>query len=188
MPRLFIAIDLSDAAKESIFLIQNGLRGARWIARENLHLTLRFIGEVSDVEADDIHSTLSKVRSSSFVLKLRGAGVFSSGSRPRSAWIGVQDRSPIFSLKGDIDRALASTGFGPDGRKYMPHVTVAKLKGRSSNITDFMPRLGSMPSISVEIEQFALFSSFLARAGPVYTREMYYPLTVASHKRILKVD
>ena len=186
MPRLFIAIDLSDAAKESISLIQNGLRSARWIARENLHLTLRFIGEVSDLEAEDIHSALCKVRSLPFVLKLGGAGVFSSGIRPRSVWIGVQDRLPIISLKSDIDRALGSAGLGPDGRKYIPHVTVAKLMGRSSNISNFMPRLGSARRISVEIEQFVLFSSFLTRAGPVYTPEMHYPLTVAPHKGALR--
>ena len=188
MPRLFIAIDLSDAAKESISLIQNGLRSARWIARENLHLTLRFIGEVSDVETDDIHAALYRVRSLPFVLKLGGAGVFSSGSRPRNVWIGVQDRTPIVSLKSDIDRALGSAGFGTDGRKYIPHVTVAKLKGRSPTLSDFMPRLGSMPTISVEIEQFTLFSSFLTRGGPVYTPEMHYPLTVALHNRTLRVD
>ena len=176
MPRMFIAIDLSDVVKESILLLQNGLRGAKWIARENLHLTIRFIGEVSELEVDDIHSALCKVRSVPFVLKLGGAGVFSTGSRPRSVWIGVKNESPIVSLKSDIDSALARVGFGTDGRKYVPHVTVAKLKGRCSNLFDFMARLDYMPASSMEIGQFVLFSSYLSRKGPKYTPEIYYPL------------
>ena len=188
MPRLFVAIDLSDAVKESILLLQNGLRGAKWVACDNLHLTLRFIGEVPDIEADDIHSALSKIRGFPFVLKLGGVGVFSSGSRPRSIWIAVEDRSAIDSLKCDIDRALVRLGFSPDGRKYIPHVTVARLKGRTSNLSEFVTRLGSMRSLSVEIDQFTLFSSFLARAGPIYTPEMYYPLTAVPNERVLNAE
>jgi len=176
MPRLFVAIDLPEVVKESLVLMQNGLRGARWVARENLHLTVRFIGEVSAEEADEIHSVLGEVRAVPFIIKLGEIGLFSSGGKPRSVWIGVQDRSSIDILKQHIDRSLLRLGINPEGRKYVPHVTLARFREKPSKLSDFMPRLGTGRSVPVRVEQFVLFSSFLAHAGAIYTPEVYYPL------------
>ena len=176
MPRLFVAIDLPEVVKESLVLMQNGLRGARWVVRENLHLTVRFIGEVSAEEADEIHSVLGEIRAVPFIIKLGEIGLFSFGGKPRSVWIGVQDRSSIDILKQHIDRSLLRLGINHEGRKYVPHVTLARLREKSSKLSDFMARLGTGRSVPVRVEQFVLFSSFLAHAGAIYTPEVYYPL------------
>ena len=176
MPRLFVAIDFPEAVKESLVLLQNGLRGARWVARDNLHLTVRFIGEVSAEEAEEIYSVLGEVRAVPFILKLGEMGVFSSGGKFRSVWIGIQDRSSVDTLKQHVDHSLLRLGINPEGRKYVPHVTLARLRERPSKLSDFMARLGTGRSVSVRVAQFVLFSSFLAHAGAIYTSEVYYPL------------
>ena len=176
MPRLFIAIDLPEAVKESLVLLQNGLRGARWVTRDNLHLTIRFIGEVSAEEAGEIYSVLGEVRAIPFIIKLGEIGVFSSRGKPRNVWIGVQDRSSIDTLKRQIDHSLLRLGINPEGRRYVPHVTLARLREKSSKLSDFLARLGTRRGAPVRVEQFVLFSSILAHTGAIYTPEVYYPL------------
>ena len=176
MPRLFIAIDLPGTTKDSLAILQNGLREARWVARENLHLTVRFIGEVSEEEVHEIHSVLAAVRGTPFTFEFGELGIFSSAKKLRSMWVGVQDGSSIEILRRQIDRSLFGLGFKPEGRRYIPHVTVARFRCRPTVLPDFMARTGFGTFPSVRVGQFILFSSFLTQTGAIYTPEAYYPL------------
>ena len=176
MPRLFIAIDLPESTKDSLAVLQNGLREAKWVARDNLHLTVRFIGDVCQEEVHEIHSVLAAVRGTPFTFEFGEVGVFSSGKKLRSMWGGVKDGSSIEILRQQIDRSLFGLGFKPEGRRYIPHITLARFRCRPSVLLDFMARTGFGTFPSVRADQFILFSSFLTRTGAIYTPEAYYPL------------
>ena len=176
MPRLFIAIDLPETTKDSLAVLQNGLREAKWVARENLHLTVRFIGEVSEEEVCEIHSVLAAVRGTPFTFEFGEIGIFSSAKKLRSMWVGVKDGSSIGTLRRHIDRSLFGLGFKPEGRRYIPHVTVGRFRCGPTVLPEFMARTGFGTFPSVRVDQFVLFSSFLTQTGAIYTPEAYYPL------------
>jgi 2'-5' RNA ligase len=101
--------------------------GAKWVDPGNLHLTLRFIGEISEDVAADIDDTLSRLRARRFTLQIAGTGVF-GGEKPRSLWAGVERSPELAGLRDKIEQALIRTGLSPEPRKFSPHVTLARLR------------------------------------------------------------
>ena len=126
MPRLFTALEIPRDAALSLSLLRGGLPGARWIDVENYHLTLRFIGDVEGHVADEIANALDRVRRPSFPLALSGVGAFGS-KKPHSIWAGVTASPDLTALQGEIDRICQRLGVAADPRKFMPHVTLARL-------------------------------------------------------------
>ena len=177
MHRLFVAIDLPQEVKDSLVALQGGLPGARWVGTEGLHLTLRFIGEMSSAEADDIHAALATVTGAPFMARLESAGTFSGRGGPRVVWAGAIRDTPLERLKRGIDAALRRAGCAPDGRKFAPHVTLARLRGASTERTDaFVAQIAPQIAATFEVREFVLFSSRLAPGGAVHTAEAIYPL------------
>ena len=103
---MFVAIELSDSVKDVLSRLQTGVKGSKWVSRENLHLTIRFLGEVSENEVEDIDAALRKVRCKPFSLEFHGLDVFSSGERVRSLWIGISSKVDIVYLKKRVDGTL----------------------------------------------------------------------------------
>ena len=177
MHRLFVAIDLPQEVKESLVALQGGLPGARWVGTEGLHLTLRFIGEVNSAEADDIHAALATVAGAPFMARLEGAGTFSGRGGPRVVWAGAVRDTALERLKRRVDAALRRAGCAPEGRKFAPHVTLARLRGASAERTDaFVAHIAPRIAAEFEVTEFVLFSSRLAPEGAVHTAEAVYPL------------
>ncbi|MDP6351214.1 MAG: RNA 2',3'-cyclic phosphodiesterase [Alphaproteobacteria bacterium] len=177
MHRLFVAIPLPEPVKDRLEQFQAGLAGARWVPRENMHLTLRFIGAVAGDQAEDIDTELATVRAPPFPVTLEGAGTFPGRGKPRSLWAGVAANGALAELKGRVDRALARAGCEPDQRKYTAHVTLARLKGtRRESVADFAARAAPAIPIGFDVATFVLYSSFLASSGAIYTPEATYPL------------
>ena len=128
MMRLFVALSLPEGVAAGLLALQGGVPGARWSTREQLHLTLRFIGEVDGRGAAAIDDALASIRAPRFTLQLKGVGEF-GGKNPRALWAGVRDESPVLHLQRKIESAVQRAGIQPEERKFSPHVTLARLRG-----------------------------------------------------------
>ncbi len=128
MLRLFVGLEIPGVLKPEFDLISSGLPDARWIAPENLHLTLQFLGEVDEGVAEDIDASLMAVDSPSFDLTLQGTGCFETRNKVRAVWLDVVAESELNHLYVKIEQALIHAGLDLPQRKFKPHVTLARLK------------------------------------------------------------
>jgi 2'-5' RNA ligase len=179
VPRLFVAIDFPDDIKDRLVALQDGVPGARWVRRPQMHLTLRFIGEVNDARGKEIRSALATVESESFTLTLRGVGQFPKRGQPRVLWVGVDDSPALIALYEKVERALESIGVEPDDRPFSVHITLARLKKPPprQTVETFMDNNRRFQTDTIPVSEFILYSSLLSPQGPTYTREGVYPLS-----------
>jgi 2'-5' RNA ligase len=175
MPRLFTGLEIPPEIGESLAMLRGGLPGARWIDPENYHLTLRFIGDVDDVIAHEVASLLGMVRRRPFELRLDGLASF-GGNKPRAVVASVSPQQPVTELQAEHERLLRRVGLEPEGRKYTPHVTLARLRDSSSwQVADFLSMRGAFRSMTFEVSRFVLFSSRASVGGGPYVVEAAYP-------------
>jgi 2'-5' RNA ligase len=176
MLRLFVGIELPPALRLRLSLLCTGLPGARWVDPGNLHLTLRFIGEVDEGMASDIDAALVRIRAPSFAVTLAGAGSF-GGERPRLLWVGVEDSAPLFQLQERIETALRRAGVPPDTRRYSPHVTLARLKQVTvPRVQEFIAANALFRAPPVAVERFSLIASYPTKSGAIYEDQADYTL------------
>lgn len=176
MIRLFAALELPETVRMQLSLLQGGIPGARWTMSENMHLTLRFIGEVDGAVARDIDDVLADIREPSFELSLKGVGEF-GGKEGRALWAGVAAGEALQHLAAKIESALQRMGLPAETRKYSPHVTLARLRDVPvSEIQRFLSTHAMFKSPTFEVRQFALFSSQQSAKGSRYRVESTYPL------------
>ncbi len=178
--RLFVALDLPWEARERLASLGGGIPGARWTPTENLHMTLRFIGEVDKHQAEEIDGALAAIRARPFPLTLTGVGLHSRGHRAFSLWAGVArdeafDR--LLALQAKVETALQRAGFEPERRRYAPHVTLARLDGAPEAKLAAFVQANNLLRIDLgEVAHFTLFSSRLGKEQSAYTAEVEYPL------------
>jgi 2'-5' RNA ligase len=179
--RLFVAIPFPSEVQDRLALLCGGIPGARWTARDNFHLTLRFIGDVDDPTGEDVIGALGQVRAAGFELVLRGIDQFGKGEKARVLWIGVEKNPALIQLRDRIESVLVRAGLEPETRKYSPHVTLARLHGAAGERlgvfvqANQLVRLGPLP-----VDRFVLFSSWSHADGPIYEPECEYPLMPAA--------
>lgn len=177
MIRLFVAIPLPDPVRTQLTMLQSGLQGARWIKPDNIHLTVRFIGKVPNDLASDIDMALSEITAPAFTLELDGIGSFARGKNPHALWAGVAKSEPLMHLQAKIESTLVRSGLEPEGRKFSPHITIARLKEmRPNRVEAWVADHGGFRTEPFQVDRFALFSSFLKSEGAVYIEEASYPL------------
>ena len=176
MMRLFVALALPDFVVERLKLLQSGVPGARWMEREQLHLTLRFIGEVDGRAAAAIDDVLSQIRSPRFTMELKGVGEF-GGRTPRALWVGVRDEDAIAHLQRKIESALQRVGLAPEERKFKPHVTLARLRATPrGRVMDYLADHALYASGPFDVNAFILYSSKPTASGSLYRAEREYGL------------
>lgn len=183
MIRLFVAIALPDEIKDQLLLLPLGIPGANWQRRDQLHLTLAFIGEVDEQTAEDIDMTLAEIVTPAFDLHLEGVGLFGSLREPRHLWAGVAPSEDLMRLQGKIESSLQRAGWISHHRKYKPHVTLARLgKGARAEtaLSRFLDHHAAFRTGPFEVCEFTLFSSQLSRSGAFYTPEITYPLATSA--------
>src|SRR5215469_9521767 len=117
MIRLFVALEIPDAVRTRLMLLQGGVPGARWASDEQMHLTLRFVGEVDENVAHDIDDALAGIRAPAFALELAGVGEF-GGKNPRALWAGVRGGDALLHLQKKVETALQRIGLTPEERKF----------------------------------------------------------------------
>jgi len=176
MPRLFTGLEIPPPVAQTLAMMRGGLPGARWIDPENYHLTLRFIGDIDDALANEIAGLLGRVHRRPFQLRLEGLSSF-GGRKPRAVVASAAQVSPLMELQAEHDRMLQRLGLEPEGRKYTPHVTLARLRDSSSHqVADYLAARGHYRSMSFEVSRFVLFSSRASIGGGPYVVEEAYPL------------
>ena len=178
MLRLFTAIPIPVLLRQRLVVMQSSIEGAKWVERDNLHITLTFIGEVDERVAEDIDEALSGVRTEKFKLKLKGAGNFAQGNYPKVLWIGVERNEVLSRLKDKIDRAFLRYGVEFEKRKYVPHVTLARLNhADEGKVAEFMQMHNLFSTEEFEVDEFILYQSHMTKSGSVYEALKEYPLS-----------
>jgi RNA 2',3'-cyclic 3'-phosphodiesterase len=176
MLRLFVGIEFPPDLKLRLSLLETRLPGARWVDAGNLHLTLRFVGEVDEGMASDIDEALARLRAKPFTLQLAGAGVFGHG-KPHTLWVGVEREPALTHLRDKIEQALIRAGLPPEPRKFSPHVTLARLHNPAMpDLQRFLAGNASFRATPLAVDRFSLIASFPTKAGSVYEDQADYPL------------
>jgi RNA 2',3'-cyclic 3'-phosphodiesterase len=183
MPRLFTGLEIPADVAQSLAMMRGGLPGARWIDPENYHLTLRFIGDIDDALAREIAVMLGRVQRRSFELRLDGLSSF-GGRKPRAVIAGATQVPALMELQAEQERLLQRLGLDPEGRKYIPHVTLARLRDSSSRqVADYLSARAHYRSSSFQVSRFVLFSSRASVGGGPYVVEADYPLDEVELRR-----
>ena len=178
MIRLFAGIALPEAAADALVAIQGGVPGARWIAPENMHITLAFIGEVDPERAEELAQALDEAPlPGPFEVTLKGTGVFERGRKPYAIWAGVEDNPALVQCQKRVAAALTGAGVDLEKRKYFPHVTIARMKQPDrARLEKFLKETALFRADPFRVDRVTLFSSHLGKAGAQYTREVEFEL------------
>ena len=175
--RLFVALDLPFALREKLSRLAGGLQGARWVPPDNYHLTLRFLGEVSNLVAEDIDQALAALRARRFTLALSGTGTFERSGRTVTLWAGIVREPALDHLQTKIETALQRAGLPAEKRRFQPHISLARVDNvPPDRLAGWVQAHNLLRSEPAPIEHFTLFSSQLGHEQPVYTPEVEYAL------------
>ncbi|WP_294295074.1 RNA 2',3'-cyclic phosphodiesterase [uncultured Sphingomonas sp.] len=177
MHRLFVALRPPADVRAMLLDAMGGIAGARWQDDEQLHLTLRYIGEVERPMAEDVAIALESVRAAAVTLAISGVGKFDGGGRPGgAAWAGVTPREPLAALHKKLDSALVRAGLQPERRAYLPHITLARLSRSAGSPDRFLADHAMLSSAPFTLDQVLLYESHLGSSGATYEAVARYPL------------
>jgi 2'-5' RNA ligase len=176
MPRIFTGLEIPADVALQLSMLRGGLPGARWIDAENYHMTLRFIGDVDDVVAHEVASMLGQVRRTEFELRFDALSSF-GGRRPRALVATLAQTQALMDLQAEHERLMRRVGLDAEGRKYTPHVTLARLRESSSRqVADYLSARSWLGMAPFRVSRFVLFSSRASTGGGPYVVEAAYPL------------
>jgi RNA 2',3'-cyclic 3'-phosphodiesterase len=176
MARLFVSLRPPPEVRDALLAAQGGVEGARWQDEDQLHLTLRFVGEADPRMADDLASALSAISAPAFTLSLRGAGHFEKRGRTHTLWAGIAANPDLDHLQRKVERACQAAGFPPEPRKFAPHVTLARMRGSGPGIGEWVARHGALAAPPWRVAAFRLYESELGSGGSIYTPLAEWPL------------
>jgi RNA 2',3'-cyclic 3'-phosphodiesterase len=168
MHRLFVALRPPPAIRQQLLGLMDGVIGARWQDDGQLHITLRYIGEVTTPVAEDVAAALGSVHATPVTLRLNGVGRFDKHDRPNALWAGVAPHEAITALHKKIDHALVRIGLPSEARAYLPHITLARLPRSAGPLNDFLVGHAALRSGPFEIGHIMLFESHLGGEGASY--------------------
>ena len=172
MIRVFIGLDLPEDIKRSLGLLKSSVRGAKWVPLENLHITIRFIGEVPENILQNIKEELREISFYNFKVKFKDIGHFSAKSTPKVIWVGLDPLEEIMELREKIDEALTKANIPLEKKKYIPHVTLARLKGsKFPEVAEYLQQGMGFFTREFEIGEMILYSSKQKEEGSVYSVE-----------------
>lgn len=176
--RLFVAIPMPAEIADRLAGLMGGLDGARWIHPDDLHLTLRFCGEVDGGTAEDLAGALAALRAPAFDLRLAGFGTFGSGRRLRALWAATAASPALELLQGRVEQAVRSAGLEAEGRRFVPHVTLARFAGgvADEEVSHWIALNSPFAAGPFRVPEAVLFESFPGGDGPHYERRLAVPL------------
>ena len=178
--RLFVAIPIPADIRRHLLAISSGVRNARWVRPEGMHITLFFAGETDRQHARDLDAELDDVRLPAFEIRCHDLGYFERGSTIKSIWAGVDNNPTLTYLQGRVESAAVKAGFQRENRKYKPHVTLARLKGgRAEDVGPWIEAHDPLDAPSFTVDKFVLYRSHLAREGAMYEPLVEYELNMA---------
>lgn len=175
MPRLFAALEIPDAVRQRLALVRAPFPGARWIAPEDMHITLRFFGDIDGRTADEVAEFLGGLRARPFEVAISELGTF-GGRDPHALWAGVKPSHELDALQAGTERAARDAGLAPETRNFRPHVTLARLRGvREGAVATFLQHNGGLRLAPFQVTRFVLLSSRPGVGGPPYAVEASFP-------------
>jgi 2'-5' RNA ligase len=176
MHRLFVAIRPPQPIRDLLIDAMDDSPEFRWQDEEQLHLTLRFIGEVERPVAEDLADALGRVRAAPFAARINGVGRFEQRNSG-ALWAGVEPKAPLTALAAKVERVCVSVGLEPERRAFHPHITLARWKGRRTReVANYLERKRGLASPPFDVAEFILFESRLSRHGAHYEEVARYPL------------
>ena len=176
MPRLFTGLEIPPDIAAELSLLRGGLSGARWIDAENYHITLRFIGDIDERTAQEVHAHLEKIRRPPFGITIESLEAF-GGARPRALIAKAKPEQALVELQAEQERIMRRIGIAPEGRKFTPHITLARLRATPcARLAEYLASRGHFFSRRFEAKRFVLFSSRASTGGGPYLVEAAYPL------------
>lgn len=179
MHRLFVALRPPPAIRDLLADTMDGVPNARWQDDEQLHLTLRFIGEVDRPVAEDIAAALGRIHAPAPVVQIAGVGAFDQRGRVDTLWAGVAPQDALAHLHRKVDQACVRAGLPPEARAYRPHVTLARLSrsaGGAPEIGDWRAVHAGLSSAPFAMGHIILYQSHLGHGGASYETLMRWPL------------
>lgn len=176
--RAFIAIELPDTVRATLRQVQNRFQAyrfkIRWVKAENIHLTLKFLGNIGIDAVEKVHQAITEETENRdpFNLQTKGVGVFPGVKRPKVLWAGLSGNiEHLASLQQAVDGRLAKIGFAREQRKFKGHLTLGRIKGRVNprQLVDAMEQIGGFESDPFSVNRVVLFQSRLKSSGAEYT-------------------
>ncbi|MXP25360.1 RNA 2',3'-cyclic phosphodiesterase [Altererythrobacter indicus] len=176
--RLFIGISPPDWLKSQLIATMDGVEGARWQNEKQLHLTLRFVGDVDTALADRLAKALEEVCSGcpAFPLAMEGAGTFEKNNQAQMLWAGVSHSPELIALQKRVEQICQMVGLEADTRVFVPHITLARLNSSSGPVQPFLDRNADLSSEVYRVERIILYESHLSQTGSIYKEVKHYPL------------
>ena len=187
MPRAFIAIEIDDTSQKSLLKIQDELKDhhleASWVKTANIHLTLRFLGEISNELVGKVSESLSQItpRYPVFEFEMSQVGAFPTTQSPRVVWVGCQDENNILTrIYQDIETNLTNLGIVPDDHKFSAHLTIGRIKSRKNTeqLKGFFDKNKDIRFGTQKVNVLTLFQSTLTPAGPIYNPLGKFPFRI----------
>lgn len=177
MLRLFVGLPIPDGVIARLAMLCAGVPGAKWTAPENTHITLRFIGEVEEDQAEEIDHLLAGIEAEPLTLALMGLGTFGEGAKAHTLWAGVAPSPALAHLHAKVESACVRAGLAPECRKFTPHVTLARLSHpHPTRLQSFIQGNNLFTAGPFILEHFTLFESKLGKGGAVYIPQVEYNL------------
>ena len=184
--RTFVAVEIDPAVRDCAAKLMDQFRAAaadvKWVEPSNLHLTLKFLG---DVDSREIHEACQAVQEAvgdlaPFEFQLRGAGAFPNANRPRTVWLGVGEGcEQLVALNERIEPPLEKLGFRREARRYQPHLTIGRVRRGGPALVELGKLIGENADLQVgrtTVAEVIVFSSELDRSGPTYEALARAPL------------
>lgn len=174
--RLFVALRPPRPVRDLLLAAMHGIAGARWQNDEQLHLTLRFIGEVDRHRAEDIAAALGALHAPPVGARIAGVDLFERHGRPHMIWAKVEPHAPLAALHRKVDQLLARVGVAPETRSFIPHVTLARLNRGTGPAAPFLASNSDLAGPAFLFGHVILYESELGHGGSRYHPVARYPL------------
>ncbi|SNC75944.1 2'-5' RNA ligase [Marinobacter sp. es.048] len=176
MPRLFFGLELPPEIKDRLLKIRSEVPGAKWQGAEQLHITLLFLGAVSQENLEAVAGSARDIKSEPFLLDVAGVSCFGQPQRPKNLWAGVQPEEPVAALNKTLVARMEKLGFGVERRVFRPHITLARFKRQAGSVEPLLVEYGDFRFGQFQVTEFVLFESKPGRAGSVYSVIERFPL------------
>ena len=177
MLRLFVGLSVPENIAAQLAGLANGMPGARWVEPENMHVTLRFIGEVSEADAEDIHVELSRISAKPFSFDVAGMDTFGQGRKAHALFASVPLTPELEILQTRTESAVVRAGQPRETRKFKPHVTIARLKSATEDrILGFIQNNNLFRAGPIAVDHIILYESRMGNGGSAYFPVAEYPL------------
>ena len=179
MRRLFLALPIPPRYRDLLESVQAGAEGVRWVRAENLHVTIRFLGDVDGATAEDLDGLLARLDLPAVPVTVTGVGQFGPKKRPTSLWAGIEALDAVRHLHGKVERACTAAGLEPDGRRFHPHVTLGRMGG-PSQVGGWIAQHAGFGLPPWDARELVMYESHLHRDGAIYSPLAEYPLGAES--------